>query len=342
MTSSLWDRVLNHDRLAELGAAERRLELRELAIEAGCADVAAAVREVADALDGAGPLTDLLADPHVTDVLVNGPAEVWVERSGRLVRTDVTFGSSEELELLIERLFGRAGARADAAMPLADARLADGSRIHVAMTPVAPHGPLLSIRRHGFARLDLDALLARGAMTEEQAGQLRSSVRDGASMVIAGPTGSGKTTLLGALISVVPAHERVVTIEETAELSPNHPHRVGLIARPGNVEGRGAVDLDSLVRAALRMRPDRIVVGEVRGSEAAGALTAMATGHRGSMLTIHAGSPSGAIDRLVALCAREGTPESVVRREVTSAVNVVVQLERVAQIRKVAEIVTLG
>lgn len=338
MTSRLWEVALAHDRLAELDAAERRLALRELAIEAGCPDVPRAVREVADALDGAGPLTDLLADPQVTDVLVNGPDEVWVERAGHLTRTDIRFASREDLELLIERLFGRAGARADASMPLADARLLDGSRIHCAMTPVAPDGPLLSFRRHGFASLDLGALRSLGFLTEDQALRLRSCVVDGASIVISGATGTGKTTLLGALLSEVPAQERIVTIEETAELGPDHPHTVRLVAKPANIEGNGAVDLGSLVRASLRMRPDRIVIGEVRGAEASDALGAMKTGHRGSMLTIHARSPAGAIDRLVYLCALSGAPERSVRREIESAVDIVVQLARVGATRAVSEI----
>jgi len=341
MRTRLLERVFEHDELAALDEAERRLALRALfAGEVPERDLATAVDAVASEIDGFGPLTPLFSDDDVSDILVNGPDEVWAERHGHLVRTDVRFDDAEHLRRWIGRTLGRAGARADASHPIADAALPDGSRIHVVMAPVALHGPLVSIRRFALKRPTLGSLVARGAMTSDEADVLAHAVRGGASIVIAGATGTGKTTLLNALLALVSGEERVVVVEETPELDVRGGHAVALTARPPNVEGSGAVPLDQLVRAALRMRPDRVVVGEVRGPEALVALGAMSTGHRGSMLTVHARSAGAALDRLTSLAleAASAAAETSLRERFAEAVDVVVHLERVGAERRVSEI----
>jgi len=332
------DLVLERDELAELDPAERRLALRDLlATEVPPDELACSVALLADAIDGYGPLTPLMNDGDVTDVLVNGTDPVWVERAGALECTGVSFESLDELAGLIERLLGNAGARADASRPLADARLGDGSRLHVVLPPVAPEGPYVSIRKFPEARYDLDDLVAGGMLEAMQASLLATLVKDRRSIAISGGTGTGKTTLLNALLGVVPPTERVVVVEEIPELRPGCRHAVSLVARPPNVEGAGRIDLGMLVRAALRMRPDRIVVGEIRGDEALAALSAMSTGHEGSMVTVHARTPDDALERFVtlALQAGSGASEAALQRQVTRALEVVVQLGRDDQGRRV-------
>ncbi|HEX2195606.1 MAG TPA: ATPase, T2SS/T4P/T4SS family, partial [Actinomycetota bacterium] len=294
LTGRLLERVLENDWLADLDPAQRRLALRDLLAPGE-------VSEVAEHIDGYGPLAEVMARPGVTDVLVNGPHEVWVEQDGALTAAEVGWPDAGALRDFADRMLARGGASADASRPVADARLPDGSRIHVVLPPVAPHGPLVSIRRFPSVRFTLDDLLAAAMLDDEQAARLAQLVRERASIVISGATGSGKTTLLNALLATVGSEERVVTIEETPELGPFGSHVVSLVARPPNVEGAGEIDLAALVRASLRMRPDRIVVGEVRGREAAAALAAMATGHEGSMLTLHARSAAEAPERLASL-----------------------------------------
>jgi pilus assembly protein CpaF len=281
-----------------------------------------------------------MTDDTVTDVLVNGPSEVWVERAGVLQRESIAFETDEDLYRLIERLVAEAGARVDSAHPVADARLSDGSRLHVALPPVAPHGPLLSIRRWPRRAWTIERLVGGGMLSPEQASLLVACVIDRKTVVIGGGTGTGKTTLLNALLGRVPSHERVVVIEETPELSPSCEHHVSLVARPPNEAGVGGVDLAALLRSSLRMRPDRIVVGEVRGSEASVALAAMSTGHPGSLLTVHASSVAGAVRRLIDLSSRDGSSsENAVAATLEAAVDVWVHLERVGPRRKVVEIV---
>jgi pilus assembly protein CpaF len=331
MNRRLLELVWQHDELADLDPAARRLELRALvAQEVAPDEVAQQVAELADAIDGYGPLSAEMKDERVTDVLVNGSSEVWVERSGVLERSAARFADDDELMSLLRRLLARSRGRADWAMPIASARLADGSRLHVVLPPIAPDGPLVSIRRAPSRPLSLDDLVARSMLSPDDAAVLRTHVRGRRTIVISGATGTGKTTLLNALLGCVEASERVVTVEETPELRPACAHRVALVARDANVEGKGSIDLQTLVRAALRMRPDRIVVGEVRGPEAAAALAAMSTGHEGSLLTVHAGSPRGALQRLVSLALHEGSSgtESSLDRQVRDAVDVVVHLER--------------
>lgn len=330
MSAALRAAVFERPELAELDPSARRLALRALAVEGGIPDALSAVGEIADEIDGFGVLTEIMSDPAVTDILVNGPGEIWVDRDGSLVRTNLRFPDAGSLERFVERHLGGAGVRIDRTHPIADARLADGSRIHAVLPPVAPQGPLVSIRRFPSVRFDLEDLVTRSMLTGREAGQLRSLVRDRRTIVISGRTGVGKSTLLDALLRCIPEGERVVTIEELPELQPATEHRVSLVARGPNVEGKGAIALDRLVRASLRMRPDRIVVGEVRGVETLSALEAMATGHDGSMLTLHARSPEAVRDRLLglALQAASGVSESSLLRQIDEAVDVSVHLDR--------------
>ncbi|HEX2294034.1 MAG TPA: ATPase, T2SS/T4P/T4SS family [Actinomycetota bacterium] len=322
LTRSLLERVLDNEWLAALDPAQRRLALRDLLEpdERAAPGAAAALAAAADHIDGYGPLAEVMARDGVTDVLVNGPHDVWAEQDGELVRVAAEWPDAPSLRDFADRLLARGGASADVSSPIADARLPDGSRIHVVLPPIAPRGPLVSIRRFPQVRFTLDDLVARGMLPASEAVRLAGLVERRESIVVSGPTGSGKTTLLNALLSLVPEGERVVTIEETPELGPFASHVVSLAARPPNVEGAGGVDLAALVRASLRMRPDRIVVGEVRGAEAAAALAAMATGHEGSMLTLHARSAAEAPQRLAALA---GSGPEAVEKAVGAFVHVV-------------------
>jgi pilus assembly protein CpaF len=337
MKRELLQTVFERDELAELDIGQRRLALRALITERS---LQCSVAELADWIDGWGPLAGLMRDPKVTDVLVNGPREVWVERSGRLTHEGALFAEADELLRMVERVLGDLGAQADVSRPIVDARLSDGARIHVVLPPVAPEGPLVSIRRFPPEPLTVNDLLARGMFDAGQASALTTAVRERRTLVISGGTGTGKTTLLNALLGCVGDDERVVLVEETPELQPLCRHAVSLIARPANIEGRGEIDLESLLRAALRMRPDRIVVGEVRGPEALSALAAMSTGHAGSMVTVHARSGPEALDRLVSLAlgARTGLSEQALVSAVHAAVDVTIHLDRVGGLRRVSAI----
>jgi pilus assembly protein CpaF len=332
--------VYEHDEIADLDPAARRLALREILADAGAEDVAAGVAYLADEIDGSGPLSGLMSDDSITDILVNGPDEVCIERDGELIATGCTFDSVEHLTQWCERQIAGAGGRVDASSPIADARLPDGSRIHVVLPPVAPGGPLVSIRRFGASPLSLDDLVALDSMSGAQAEVLRASIRDGHSFVVSGATGTGKTTLLNALLGEVSPLERVVVIEELPELCVTGSNRVSLIGRSANAEGRGNVSLAELVRASLRMRPDRIVVGEVRGPEALPALWAMRTGHSGTMLSIHAANAADASRRLVqlALMSEHSPSEETLRHEVDACVDIRVHLGRCGRDRVVEEI----
>ena len=333
LTRALLERVLANDWLATLDPPQRQLALRELLSpeERAGDDAFRAVAEVADHIDGYGPLAEVMARPGVTDVLVNGPSEVWAEEDGELRSVDVAWPDAGALRDYVDRILARGGAAADASTPVADARLPDGARVHVVLPPIAPRGPLLSIRRFPSTRFTLDQLVGLTMLDESQAETLFELVRARTSIVVSGATGSGKTTLLNALLELVGPDERVVTIEETPELGPFSSHVVSLAARPANVEGAGAVDLYALVRASLRMRPDGVVVGAVRGRDAAAALSAMATGHEGSMLTVHARSAAEAPDRLAYLAGRK---TAAVRRAVVAFVHVA----RDGRRRRIAEI----
>jgi pilus assembly protein CpaF len=341
MSAELRALVFEHPELADLDPGARRLALRDLLAEAGRPDDLA---RLADSIDGLGPLAPLLRDEATTDVLVNGPTEVWIERAGRLLRAPVAFDSRAELWALVERLVGDAGGRIDAGEPVATARLPDGARLHAVLPPVAPDGPLLSLRRHAAPAFDLATLVAWGALDPDQAAELEAAVRARRTIAVVGATGTGKTTLLNSLLAMVGEDERVVTIEEVPELRPRCPHVVSLVARPPNLEGRGAVGLDRLLREALRMRPDRIVIGEVRGAEARPALSALGTGHAGSMLTLHARSAADAVRRLTTLALQDplGPSEASLLDEARRALDVVVSMGREGSLRRIVEIVELA
>ncbi|MDP9069629.1 MAG: Flp pilus assembly complex ATPase component TadA [Actinomycetota bacterium] len=345
MKRDLLGLVRGHEELAEVDAADRRLALRRIATEAlGPEDVAAAVSELSDWIDGYGPLTPLMRDAAVTDILVNGPHEVWVERHGHLRQDETRFEDAQELADLIERLLGAAGARVDALRPIADARAHDGARVHVVLPPLSSVGPLVSIRKFPDRAFTLDDLVQRAFLTDAQEALLRDAVVERKTIAIGGGTGTGKTTLANALLGCVDGDERVVVIEETPELRPVCPHWVSLLTRPSNIEGRGEVDQNALLRAALRMRPDRIVVGEVRGPEALVALQAMSTGHEGSIVTVHARCAADVRERLVelALCADHAPGEDAIRARVARSIDVVVQVGRRAGRRKVLEVLGAG
>jgi pilus assembly protein CpaF len=281
---------------------------------------------------GLGPLEELLADPEVEEVMVNGPDAVYVERGGRIEETGVRFGSERALRDAIERILAPLGRRVDELSPMTDARLADGSRVNVIIPPLSVDGPALSIRRFTAARPDPDELVDSGTLTEELRERLAVAVRDRRSILISGGTGSGKTTLLNALSAYIDPAERIVTIEDAAELRLRQPHVVRLESRPASVEGRGEVTIRDLLRNALRMRPDRIVIGEVRGPEALDLLTALNTGHDGALSTVHANSPEDALRRLetLALMAAIGLPHGAIRDQLGRGIQLVVHLSREA------------
>ena len=292
--------------------------------------------------NGLGPLEPLLSDASVDEVMVNGPGEVYVERRGRIERTGVAFGGEAELMHAIERVLAPLGRRVDEAAPLCDARLPDGSRVNVVIPPLALSGPCLTVRRFRRDGFSLRELVARGTLPGEVAELLALCVAARASVLVSGGTGSGKTTTLNALSGAIPGEERIVTIEDAAELRLRQRHVVRLEARPANLEGRGEVTIRQLVVNALRMRPDRIVVGEVRGAEALDMLQALNTGHDGSLTTAHANSPADALRRLetLALMAGVGLPHAAVRDQVASALDVVVHQARLTDGSRVVESVS--
>ncbi len=320
------------ERAALLGAADRE-------------EIAA--RIVRDSV-GLGPLEVLLADPAVEEVMVSGPGVVYVERGGRLEATDVVFAGEEELRNAIERILAPLGRRVDELSPMVDARLADGSRVNVVIPPLAIDGPLVSIRRFGARRPGPEELVELGTLTVAQRHLLAAAVAERRSVLISGGTGSGKTTLLNALSSFIAPGERVVTIEDAAELRLQQPHVARLESRPAGVEGRGEVTIRDLLRNALRMRPDRIVIGEVRGPEALDLLTALNTGHDGALSTVHANSPADALNRLetLALMAGLGLPHAAIAEQVQRGIDLVVQLERRADgtrvVTEIAEVVRVA
>ena len=299
------------------------------------------VQRITERALGAGPLERLLRDPEVDEILVSGTKVIWVERGGRLAKTDANFESDDQLRLTIERLLAPAGRRVDEAEPLCDARLPDGSRINVVLPPLAVDGPALSIRRFRPRGLSAAQLVELGSWSPDLVEILADAIERRLNILICGGTGSGKTTTLAAIAGLLGNDERVVTIEDTAELRLNLSHVVRLEGRPASIEGRGEVTIRSLVRNALRMRPDRIIVGEVRGAEALDMLIALSTGHEGSLTTIHAGSPAQALRRLetLALLADVGLPHGAIRAQVAEAIDLVVfQLRESSGLRLVASV----
>jgi pilus assembly protein CpaF len=288
------------------------------------------VHEIVDELFGLGPIEPLLADNTVSDILVNGPDNIYVERRGVLERTDLFFNDSAHLMRIIERIVSRVGRRVDESSPMVDARLPDGSRVNAIIPPLALDGPSMSIRRFGGHKLTHDTFINNGTLTRQMLELLEACVKGKLNIMVSGGTGAGKTTLLNLLSSYIPGTERIITIEDAAELRLNQRHVVRLETRPPNIEGKGAVRQRQLVINALRMRPDRIVVGEVRGEEAVDMLQAMNTGHEGSLTTIHANSPRDALSRLETMIAMAelNLPERAVRAQIASAINIIVQISR--------------
>jgi pilus assembly protein CpaF len=360
------------DRHAEALAEKLRRELLErrramaAAGEAAGGDIEAAVvdlveeraavlpRPVRDGLRarvlrdtvGLGPLEELLADPEVEEVMVNGVGSIYVERRGRIEPTSVRFADEAELRNAIDRILAPLGRRVDELSPMADARLPDGSRVNVIIPPLAVDGPALSIRRFSAARPGPGELVELGTLSARMHGLLERAVGARRSILVSGGTGSGKTTMLNALSTFIAPEERVVTIEDAAELRLRQRHVVRLESRPPSVEGRGAVTIRDLLRNALRMRPDRIVIGEVRGPEALDLLTALNTGHDGALSTVHANSPEDALRRLetLALMAGVGLPHGAVREQLRRGLDLVVHLERGAdgtrRVTEIAEVVS--
>ena len=336
LAQALRARLVERARSGEAGTAGLDEEVREL-VEREAAPLPEAEREalrerVVLLATGLGPLEPLLADPAVDEVMVNGPGSVYVERGGKLQRAHVGFAGEAELMHAIERVLAPLGRRVDEAAPLCDARLADGSRVNVVIPPLSLSGPCLTIRRFRREGFSLRDLVARGTMPVAVAELLAVCVAARASILVSGGTGSGKTTTLNALSGAIPGEERIVTIEDAAELRLRQRHVVRLEARPANLEGRGEVTIRQLVRNALRMRPDRIVVGEVRGSECLDMLQALNTGHDGSLTTVHANSPADALRRVetLALMAGVGLPHAAVREQAASAIDLVVHQVRLA------------
>ena len=346
---SLHERLIGRVDARQLDAmprAERRLRVREEALsllreqghmlpQSALADV---VNAVSDAVFGMGPIEFLLKDPDVTEVMVNGPGDVYVERKGRIERVVGRLFEGEEAVLhVIERIVAPLGLRVDATSPWVDARLPDGSRVHAIVPPLSLCGPVLNVRKFSSIPIGPAELLANGTLGFRMLWFLAACVRGRLNVVISGGTSSGKTTLLGVLSSFVPQEERLITIEDAAELRLAQPHVIGLEARPASVEGRGEVTVRDLVRNSLRMRPDRIVVGEVRGGEALDMLQAMNTGHDGSLSTAHANSARHALWRLetMALMSDVDLPVAHVRAQVASAIDVVVHTARLRDGRRV-------
>ena len=299
------------------------------------------VNEVLDETFGLGPLEPLMKDPEISDILINGPKTVYIEKRGRLYKTKVAFHDERHVLQVVQRIVAQMGRRVDETCPMVDARLPDGSRLNAIIKPLALQGPLVSIRRFGAEPLLVKDLLANHSITREMLDFLSACVEGRINILISGGTGSGKTTLLNALSSYIPADERVATIEDAAELQLQQPHVVRMETRPANVEGEGEVTTRDLVRNALRMRPDRIIVGECRGAEALDMLQAMNTGHEGSLTTIHANTPRDALSRLEMMVGMAGfdLPIWVIRKQVASAINVVVQSARlVGGPRKIVKI----
>ncbi len=302
------------------------------------------IEEIKNELLGLGPLEPLLWDDSVTDILINGAHQVYVEQQGKLHLTDVKFQDDAHLMLIIDRIVSQVGRRVDESSPMVDARLPDGSRINAVIPPLALDGPSMSIRRFGKRRYSIDDLVVKDSITADCVEFLKIVVKARLNILVCGGTGSGKTTMLNCLSAFIPTDERIVTIEDSAELSLQQPHVVRLETRPANVEGKGEVTQRDLVKNALRMRPDRIVVGEVRGAEVMDMLQAMSTGHDGSIATIHANNPRECLGRLEMMMLLSGVsiPQRAMRQQIASAINMIVHVSRLSdgnrKVLKISEI----
>ncbi|MGC9221193.1 MAG: CpaF family protein [Solirubrobacteraceae bacterium] len=325
----LYNESLTSGVLHEVVVADVR---NRLAQERGLsiADRERLTQEIANDTLGHGPIEPLLQDDSVAEVMVNGPSDVWVERSGRLERTSVRFTDEHHLRRIINKIVAQVGRRVDEASPMVDARLPDGSRVNAVLPPLSLNGPVLTIRKFSKRRWDLNDLVGIGSLTSHAKDFLEVAIEAELNILISGGTGSGKTTLLNALSTTIGEDQRIITIEDAAELRLNQVHVLRLEARPKNVEGQGEIPIRELVRNSLRMRPDRIIVGEVRGAEALDMLQAMNTGHDGSLSTCHANSPRDAIARIESMVLMAGVdfPMRAVREQVSRALDLIVQIER--------------
>jgi pilus assembly protein CpaF len=325
----LYNEALSGATLRDVVLADVR---QRLALERGLAtaDRERLTQEIANDTLGHGPIEPLLQDDTVNEVMVNGPSDVWVERSGRLEKTGVRFTDEHHLRRIINKIVAQVGRRVDESSPMVDARLPDGSRVNAVLPPLSLTGPLLTIRKFSKKRWDLGDLVGIGSLTPAAKEFLDAAIRGELNILISGGTGSGKTTLLNALSSAIPEDQRIVTIEDAAELRLNQAHVLRLESRPKNVEGQGEIPIRDLVRNALRMRPDRIVVGEVRGAEALDMLQAMNTGHDGSLSTCHANTPRDAVARVESMVLMAGIdfPMQAVRQQLSRALDLIVQIER--------------
>jgi pilus assembly protein CpaF len=325
----IFNQALDADELRERVIAEIR---SALATEAtlGREDRERLTAEIADDIVGYGPLERLLADDSVTEIMVNGPTEIWIERQGKLFETTVRFTDDSHLRRIINKIVAQVGRRVDEASPMADARLPDGSRVNAVVPPLSLSGPLLTIRKFSKRRLTLDDLVNLGTLSQDGVDFLDMCVRAELNILISGGTGTGKTTLLNALSACVPDDDRIITIEDAAELQLQQRHVLRLEARPQNIEGEGAVPIRELVRNSLRMRPDRIIVGEIRGAETIDMLQAMNTGHDGSLCTVHANSSRDALHRIETMVLMAGIelPVRAIRQQASSALDLIVHLDR--------------
>ena len=339
--------------LESLDAAELREQVRKVVealiveqeVQLTEIDRERIIEEIKNETLGLGPIEKYLHDPNVSDILVNTASQVYVEKFGKLELTDAQFRDTTHLMQTIDRIVSQVGRRVDESSPMVDARLPDGSRVNAIIPPLAVDGPILSIRRFGVRHLDMNDLIRLSSITEEMAELLRGTVKAKLNILISGGTGSGKTTLLNILSGFIPSEERIVTIEDAAELQLQQPHVVRLETKPPNIEGAGEVVQRDLVRNALRMRPDRIVVGEVRGNEVMDMFQAMNTGHEGSLTTIHANSPRDALARLETLILLTGynIPEKGMREQIAGALDLIVQVSRMSDgSRKVTSIVEIS
>ena len=333
------------DRLSSLDRAPGPMDVAAAMRDEGMIVTDAGLIQVVDALRrhsvGAGVLDPLLREPGITDVLVNGPEQVYVDRGSRLELTDIQFAHDDEVRRLAQRLAALVGRRLDDASPYVDARLPDGTRVHAILSSLAAPGTCLSLRVPASRRFSLEDFVASGSICPGGADLLRQMIMARLAFLISGGTGSGKTTLLSALLALVPRSERVVIVEDSRELAPDHPHVVRLEARPANAEQAGAVTLTDLVRQSLRMRPDRVVVGEVRGPEICDLLVALNTGHEGGCGTVHANSAADVPARLEALGALGGLGREAMHAQLAAALHVVVHLSRIRGRRRVSEICVL-
>lgn len=330
--------VLDLSLLETIDETKARAEIREIALQLMIEESAplsvkqrtVVIQRIEDEVMGLGPLEPLLADKSVSDILVNGAKSIYVERYGKLEKTNISFNDDSHLMNTIDRIVSAVGRRIDESSPMVDARLADGSRVNAIIPPLAIDGPSVSIRRFAVELLSIDDLIALGTISTNLSKILEVIVKARLNVLISGGTGSGKTTMLNILSGFIPLDERVVTIEDSAELQLQQPHVVRLESRPPNIEGRGEVSTRDLVRNSLRMRPERIIVGEVRGGEALDMLQAMNTGHDGSLTTVHANTPRDALGRIENMVSMTGInfPIKALRAQVAAAINIVIQVSR--------------